>query len=61
MKKWLKSIFTDRDWDADATKIFGFILIIAGMVGWWFGKSEFQWVIGFGAGLIGTGKFSSEG
>lgn len=59
--KWLKSVFTDREWDADPTKIFGFIITIAGLVGFFMGKADFQWVIGFGAGLIGTGKFSKEG
>lgn len=60
-KNWLKSIFTDKEWDADATKVFGFIVVVAGIVGFFMGKTDFQWVIGFGAGLIGTGKFSKEG
>ena len=59
--KWLKSVFTDREWDADSTKIFGFIIVVAGLVGFFMGKSNFEWVVGFGAGLIGTGKFSKEG
>lgn len=57
----IKSLFTDREWDADVTKVFGVALVIAGCIGWWKGKTEFQWIIGFGAGLISTGKFSKEG
>ncbi len=61
MFKQFKSLFTDKDWDADAAKVFGVSLILAGAVGWWFGKSDFQWIIGFGAGLVSTGKFSAQG
>lgn len=61
MIKAIKSLFTDKEWDLDATKLFGFCLVVAGIVGWWLGKDNFQWVIGFGAGLISTGKFSKEG
>lgn len=61
MKKFIQAIFTDREWDADATKIFGFLIVIAGLVGFFLGKTDFQWVIGFGAGLVATGKFSKEG
>lgn len=57
----VKSLFTDREWDADATKIFGFALIVAGIVGFFLEKSDFQWVVAFGSGLISTGKFSKEG
>lgn len=59
--KQIASIFTDKDWDADAVKIFGIALILIGVFGWWNGKQEFQWVIGFGAGLVSTGKFSNQG
>lgn len=57
----IKSLFSDRDWDADATKIFGFILICAGIIGFFMEKNDFQWVVAFGSGLISTGKFSKEG
>lgn len=59
--KQVASIFTDKDFDADAVKIFGIALVVAGVVGWWFGKQDFQWVIGFGASLVASGKFSSQG
>lgn len=61
MIKAIKAMFTDREWDADVTKIIGFAVIVAGLVGFFMGKSEFQWVIAFGSGLIATGKFSKEG
>ena len=57
---FLLSLVTDKDWDGDAAKFFGLALIVVGLVGWWLGKSEFQWVIGFGATMIGTGKWSEE-
>jgi hypothetical protein len=61
VKNFFMSIFTDGQWDGDAAKVFGIALILAGVVGWWMGKSDFQWIIGFGAGLVGTGKFSAQG
>lgn len=61
MKKWLKSIFTDNEWDADATKIFGFCIVVAGVVGFFLQKNDFQWLIGFGASLIASGKFTEQG
>jgi hypothetical protein len=54
-------LFSDSDWDADATKVFGFGVIVAGLVGFFMQKPDFQWVIVFGAGLISTGKFSKQG
>lgn len=61
MKKWISSLFSDREWDADLTKIFGFIITVVGLVGFFLAKPDFQWVVSMGAGLIATGKFSKEG
>lgn len=61
MKKWISSLFSDREWDADLTKIFGFIITVVGLVGFFLAKPGFQWVVSMGAGLIATGKFSKEG
>ena len=61
MKKFIKSLFTDREWDADLTKVLGFVIVMAGLVGFFLGKNDFQWVTVFGSGLIATGKFSKEG
>lgn len=60
MKRALKSLFTDGEWDADVTKVLGVILILVGLVGWWFGRDP-TFVIGFGSALAATGKFSSQG
>lgn len=60
-KNWFTSLFTDRDWDTDITKVIGFIAVVIGFVGFFLEKPDFQWVIGFGAGLVATGKFSKEG
>lgn len=60
-KNWLTSLFTDKEWDCDITKVLGFVIVVAGIVGFFLGKSDFQWIIAFGSGLIATGKFSKEG
>lgn len=61
IKNWFTSLFTDREWDCDLTKVIGFAIIVAGIVGFFLNKSDFQWLMAFGSGLIATGKFSKEG
>ena len=60
-KNWFTSLFTDREWDFDITKVLGFAIVVAGLVGFFLEKSDFQLIIAFGSGLIATGKFSKEG
>lgn len=60
-KNWFTSLFTDKEWDFDITKVLGFGIVIVGLVGFFLEKSDFQWVISLGSGLIATGKFSKEG
>lgn len=60
-RNWLTSLFTDSEWDTDLTKVLGFIVVIAGLAGFFLGKNDFQWIVMFGSGLIATGKFSKEG
>lgn len=60
-KNWFTSLFTDGQWDTDLTKVLGFIIVVAGIVGFFMEKSDFQWIVSMGAGLIATGKFSREG
>ena len=60
MKKFIQSLFTDGNWDGDATKLFGIALIIAGVVGWFMGRDP-VFIVGFGAALAASGKFSSQG
>ena len=60
-KNWFTSLFTDREWDFDITKVLGFCIIIAGLTGFFLEKPDFQWIVGFGSTLIATGKFSKEG
>lgn len=60
-KNWFTSLFTDKDWDLDLAKVLGFVIVVAGIVGFFLGKSDFQWIVAFGSGLIATGKFSKEG
>lgn len=61
MKNFIKSLFTDADWDGDATKFVGFLIVLAGLIGFFIGKQGFEIVIAFGSGLIATGKFSKQG
>lgn len=60
-KNWFTSLFTDREWDTDLTKVLGFAIIVAGLIGFFLEKSDFQWIVGFGSTLVATGKFSKEG
>ncbi len=55
------SLFTDHDWDADATKVFGIGLIVCGVIGFFQELPDFAYLLTFGAGLVATGKFSKEG
>lgn len=60
MKRFIQSLFTDGNWDGDVTKIFGIALIVAGVVGWFLGRDP-VFIVGFGAALAASGKFSSQG
>ena len=61
MKNFIKSLFTDSEWDGDATKVIGFFILLAGLIGFFMSKQGFEIVIAFGSGLIATGKFSKQG
>ena len=61
MKQFFRSLFTDGEWDGDVVKVFGVILIICGIVGFFLAIPEWQWIIGFGSTLVATGKFSIKG
>ena len=61
IKTFIKSIFTDRDWDGDATKVFGFIIVVIGIIGFFTSISGWELMMTFGATMISTGKFSKEG
>lgn len=58
--KFIKSLFTDGEWDGDLVKVMGFALIVTGVVGWFLGKDP-AFIVGFGAALAATGKFSKHG
>lgn len=60
MFKQLKSLVTDKDWDADLTKVLGLILVFVAVVGWFRGLDPVV-VLAFGSGLVASGKFSSQG
>lgn len=58
---WFRSLFSDNEWDFDLTKVFGFITVIIGFIGFFLDKPDFKWLIVNGVALIGSGKFSKEG
>lgn len=58
--KFIKSLFTDGEWDGDLVKVIGFALIVTGVVGW-FLHYDPVFIVGFGAVLAATGKFSKQG
>lgn len=60
-KNWFTSLFSDKEWDFDITKVLGFAVVVAGIVGFFLERSDFQWIVAFGSSLIATGKFSKEG
>ncbi|MCQ2052947.1 MAG: hypothetical protein MJZ03_03330 [archaeon] len=51
--KWLKSLFTDAQWDADVCKVVGFACLVCGLVGFFLGRDNFQFVILSGCALLG--------
>ena len=61
MKQFIKSLFTDGEWDGDVTKVFGVLMICAGVAGWLWKGYEPAFIIGFGSALAASGKFSKEG
>jgi len=58
---FFKSLFTDNEWDGDLVKVAGVALILVGIVGFFTERANFEYVIGFGAALAATGKFSKAG
>jgi len=58
--KFIRSLFTDGEWDGDLVKVMGFALIVTGVVGWFMGRDP-AFIVGFGAILAATGKFSKQG
>lgn len=61
-KGFFKSLFTDKDWDFDLSKVMGFITIIIGFSGFYLNKSDTLViaVLGFGAGLLGITKAKGD-
>ena len=57
----IASLFTDKDFDADATKVFGFGLMVCAVVGFFLTLPEWSIMLGIGGAMCGVGKFSKEG
>ena len=41
MKDFFRAIFTDGEWDGDATKFCGFLIVVAGLVGFFLQVASF--------------------
>lgn len=50
---FFKSLFTDKEWDFDLSKVVGFGAVVCGVVGFFLAKDGFQWLLTFGVGLLG--------
>jgi hypothetical protein len=61
MKNFFLSLFTDIDFDGDFTKVCGFLLVIMGAVGFFLTLPEWSIMVGIGAGMAASGKFSKQG
>lgn len=57
-KNWFTSLFTDKDWDFDLSKVLGFFCIACGMVGFFMNKDNASvlGILGFGSALLGINK-----
>lgn len=62
MKKFLKSLFTDKEWDFDLAKVMGFVAMVFGFTGFLMGKEQslVMGMLGFGAGLLGISKAKGD-
>lgn len=56
MKKFLLSLGSDKDWDPDASKVMGILLIVAAVGVWALTGNDPTSVLAFGAGLLGVAK-----
>lgn len=52
-KNIIKSLFSDKEWDFDLSKVVGFGAVVCGIVGFFLAKDGFQWLLTFGVGLLG--------
>lgn len=55
-QNWFTSLFTDKEWDADPSKVIGWLCVLASFVGFFLKFDSFQWLLGAGITLITTGK-----
>lgn len=55
-QNWFTSIFTDKEWDADASKVVGIVCFICGIVGFFLEKPESVVILGESFALLGISK-----
>ena len=61
-KNWFNSLFTDKEWDFDLSKVMGFISMLCGFVAFFLKYDEglIMAMLGFGAGLLGISKAKGD-
>lgn len=61
MKQFIKSLFTDKQWDGDLSKFLGFALVVVGVVGHFLNleATTNKWLVTTGACLV-LGKSTVE-
>lgn len=61
-KNCFTSLFTDKDWDFDLSKVVGFVIVGCGIAGFFMNKDEgiVMTMLGFGSGLLGIAKAKGD-
>lgn len=59
--KFIKSLFTDGEWDGDLVKVLGFSLVVTAVLVWIFMGRDPTIMLAFGSALAASGKFSKQG
>ena len=59
--KFILSLITDSDWDGDATKVMGIILIIISVIGFFCAIADWAIMLGIGTTALVSGKFTKQG
>lgn len=59
-KNWLTSLFTDKDWDFDLSKLIGFVCVACALTGFFIGKTDYLPLLGAGTALLGISKVKGD-
>lgn len=59
-KNWFTSLFTDKEWDFDLSKVIGFICIACALFGFFMEKQDFIALLTAGTALLGISKAKGD-